>query len=307
MSTIQSSRITPQGTINQFNWNWQNQQFQVIYETLGQGNPVLLLPAFSTVSSRAEMAEIAQLLAPQYQVYLFDWLGFGDSQRPALDYNPQLYHQLLKDFVNATFQQPVIIIAAGHSVSYGLELAKIVPETVSKLILIAPTWRGPLRVMGVPRGMRNLVKNLVGTPIIGQFLYYLNTTPGFLKFMYRRHVYIDSTKLTNEFITNKRNITQQKGARFAPVAFVTGSLDPIENRDDFLCLIRAVSQPTLTIIAEQAPPYSKKEMEAISEIDKVKTVALPGTLGIHEEFSKSVTEKIQKFLHNSFQNTENLK
>lgn len=298
MNTIQASKINPQGAIHQFNWHWKNQQFQVIYETLGQRNPVLLLPAFSTVSSRTEMAGIAQLLAPQYQVYLLDWLGFGDSQRPALDYHPQIYHQLLKDFVNATFQQPVIIIAAGHSIGYALELAKIAPETVSKLILVAPTWRGPLRVMGVPKGIRILVKNLVRKPIIGQFLYYLNTTPGFLKLMYRRHVYIDSTKLTDEFITNKRKITQQKAARFAPVAFVTGGLDPIENRENFLSLIRSVSQPILTIIAEQSPPYSKQEMKAINEIDKVKTVSLPGTLGIHEELSELVTEKIFEFLFN---------
>ncbi|WP_107667619.1 alpha/beta fold hydrolase [Cyanothece sp. BG0011] len=296
MNTIQASKINTQGTINQYTWHWQNEQFQVTYETLGQGNPILLLPAFSTVSSRTEMAGIAQLLAQQYQVYLLDWLGFGDSQRPALDYNPQLYHQLLKDFVNATFQQPVIIIAAGHTVGYALELAKIAPETVSKLILIAPTWRGPLRVMGVPQSIRNSIKNLVRTPIIGQFLYYLNTTPGFLKFMYRRHVYTDSTKLTDEFISNKRNITQQKGARFAPVAFVTGTLDPIETREDFLSLIESLSQPILTIIAEQSPPYSKQEMEAINTIDQVKTVSLPGTLGISEEFSELVTENIKNFL-----------
>ena len=298
MNTIQSSKINTQGTIHQFTWNWQNQQFSVTYETLGQGNPILLLPAFSTVSSRTEMAGIAQLLAQQYQVYLLDWLGFGDSQRPALDYQPKLYHQLLKDFVNTTFQQPIVMIAAGHSVSYGLDLAKIAPEAISKLILIAPTWRGPLKVMGVPKRMRNLVKNLVRTPIIGQFLYYLNTTPGFLKLMYRRHVYTDATQLTDEFITQKRSITQQKGARFAPVAFVTGTLDPAENRADFLNLIQELSQPILTIIAEQSPSYSKKEMEAIASIDKVKIVRLPGTLGIHEEFSELVAEKIQEFLLN---------
>ncbi len=31
---------------------------------------------------------------------------------------------------------------------------------VSKLILIAPTWQGPLRVMGLPTVVRNGVKNL---------------------------------------------------------------------------------------------------------------------------------------------------
>ena len=51
-----------------------------------------------------------------------------------------------------------------------------------------PTWQGPLRVMGLPDSVRNGVKNLVRAPVIGQGLYYLNTTPSFLRLMYKRHV-----------------------------------------------------------------------------------------------------------------------
>jgi len=47
-------------------WNWDQQTF-LSYETLGQGSPVLLLPAFSTVSSRSEVQEIAARLATQHQ------------------------------------------------------------------------------------------------------------------------------------------------------------------------------------------------------------------------------------------------
>jgi hypothetical protein len=44
-----------------------------------QGNPVLILPAFSTVSSRTEMKAIAQVLANHYQVTVLDWLGCNRS------------------------------------------------------------------------------------------------------------------------------------------------------------------------------------------------------------------------------------
>lgn len=43
------------GTKNVYNWNFLDKQYQIVYETIGVGNPVLLLPAFSTVSSRTEM------------------------------------------------------------------------------------------------------------------------------------------------------------------------------------------------------------------------------------------------------------
>jgi len=285
------------GTVDHFSWNWQQQQgLNLVYEKLGQGNPVLLLPAFSTVSSRTEMAGIARLLADKYQVFVLDWLGFGASDCPPLDYQPALYHQLLTDFVQARFSQPIIIVAAGHAAGYALQLAQTHPEMVSKIVLVAPTWCGPLRVMGSPTWMRQGVKNLVRSPIIGQLLYYLNTTPAFLRFMYRRHVYVDQTKLTPEFITEKRQITQHPGARYAPVAFVTGAIDPVTSRAEFLELIESVSQPILTVIAKQAPPYSLAEMEAIGEVAKVETVRITGTLGIHEEEYEAVYQAIRSFI-----------
>ncbi|NES00498.1 MAG: alpha/beta hydrolase, partial [Symploca sp. SIO1B1] len=86
------------GNNNFYPWNWQGKQYQVVYETIGKGNPILLLPALSTVSSRTEMNGIAKILATNYQVTVIDWLGFGDSQCPRVDYSPQLFQQLLEDF-----------------------------------------------------------------------------------------------------------------------------------------------------------------------------------------------------------------
>lgn len=284
------------GTKNVYNWNFLDKQYQIVYETIGQGNPVLLLPAFSTVSSRTEMKGIANLLATEYRVTVLDWLGFGESQCPPVDYNPVLFQQLLGDFVKSVFNSPIILIAAGHASGYALKFAQDNPNIVSQLILIAPTWQGPLRVMGLPDVVKNGVKNLVRSPVIGQILYYLNTTPAFLRFMYKRHVYVDETKLTPEFIARKHQITSKEGARYAPAAFVTGAIDPVTNRDEFLQLLDSVSMPVLIILAENAPPKSKAEMIAMAELEQMQKVRLWGTLGIYEEYSEGVTEAIQKFL-----------
>ncbi len=284
------------GTKKVYNWNFLGKQYQIVYETIGQGNPVLLLPAFSTVSSRTEMKGIAQILANQYQVTVLDWLGFGDSECPPVDYNPVLFHQLLQDFFKSRFNTPIIFIAAGHASGYALKLVQDNPGIVSQLILVAPTWQGPLRVMGLPDRVRNGVKNLVRSPIIGQGLYYLNTTPSFLRLMYKRHVYVDETKLTPEFIAQKHQITSKHGARYAPAAFVTGAIDPVATRAEFLSYLSSVSMPVLIILAENAPPKSKAEMLAMAELEQVQTIRLPGTLGIYEENPQAVTEAIQHFI-----------
>ncbi len=284
------------GTKNFYNWNFLDKQYRVVYETVGAGNPVLLLPAFSTVSSRTEMKGIANLLATHYEVTVLDWLGFGESQCPPVDYNPALFHQLLRDLVKSVFNSSIILIAAGHASGYALKFVQDNSDMISQLILIAPTWQGPLRVMGLPDGVRNGVKNLVRSPVIGQGLYYLNTTPSFLHLMYKRHVYVDESKLTPEFIAQKHQITSKLGARYAPAAFVTGAIDPVASREEFLQLLDSVSIPVLMILAENAPPKSKAEMEAMTELAKVQTVRLEGTLGIYEEDPEAVTEAIQNFL-----------
>ena len=289
-TTIQSN-----SKIYQYQWLWQKTSHTIEIEKMGKGKPMLLMPAFSTVSSRQEMKGIAELLADKYEVHCLDWLGFGDSQRPSVDYQPSLYQALLNDLVKDNFSQAVILVAAGHSAGYALELAKKYPDLVAKIILIAPTWKGPLRVMGVTDKVRTFIKNLVYTPILGEFLYYLNTTPAFLKFMYRRHVYVNENLLNPEFITEKRELTQKKGARFAPSAFVTGCLDTIENQEEFLQLISSLKQPILTIIGENSPPYSLSQMKAIASLKDIQTISLSGTLGMAEEFSHVITPYIQEF------------
>ncbi|MGL5795681.1 MAG: alpha/beta fold hydrolase [Waterburya sp.] len=283
------------GKSDRYNWSWQGKQYQVVYETIGQGNPVLILPAFSTVSSRTEMKAIAQILANHYQVTVLDWLGFGESECPRVDYNPALFQNLLSNLVKSVFNCPIILVAAGHAAGYALKLTQDYPNIISKLILIAPTLQGPLRVMGLPDGVRNGVKNLVRSPIIGQVLYYFNTTPGFLRLMYKRHVYVDETKLTPEFIAQKHQITSKKGGRYAPAAFVTGAIDPVFNREEFLNCLSSIFIPVLIIVAENAPPKSKAEMLAMAELEQVQTVQLPGTLGIYEEYPEAVAEAIQRF------------
>ncbi|NET35314.1 MAG: alpha/beta hydrolase [Cyanothece sp. SIO1E1] len=280
------------GTVATYRWQWQEQSLSITYETLGTGQPVLLLPAFSTVSTRGEMATLAQQLASQYQVIVLDWPGFGDSDRPRLAYQPALYQQFLQDFVQAQLAAPVAVVAAGHAAGYVLAL----PQAWSKIMLVAPTWRGPLAVMGVSDQVRQQVRELVRSPLLGQVLYGLNTRPSFLKWMYGRHVFTDQTKLTPEFIEQRYRGTQKPGARYAPAAFVTGGLDPAKTRPEFLSRLQAVSVPLMVIVAQQAPPASKAEMEAMAELPNLRVARLPGTLGMAEEYGDEVAQAILPFL-----------
>jgi pimeloyl-ACP methyl ester carboxylesterase len=284
-------------TIQKYLWNWEGTAIEIVYDIRGQGNPVLLLPAFSTVSTREEMRPLAELLAPNFQVVSVDWPGFGESDRPPIDCKPQLYHQFLKDFVGSIFNSPIAVVAAGHAAGYVMELAQSKPDVWSKIVLAAPTWRGPLPTMSDRQSdWHKIVRELVRSPLVGQFLYKLNTTPSFLALMYRRHVYADAAKVTPDFIQNKWKVTQKTGARFGSAAFVTGGLDTVKTREEFLAKFQKLAVSVMVVIAEKSPPKSRSEMEALAELPGVESVVIPGSLGLHEEYAADLANVVKSFI-----------
>ena len=263
---------------------------------LGEGSPILLLPAFSSVSSRQEMRGVAQLLSPYFQVVVPDWLGFGESSRLSFQYDSKIYHKFLNNFVAQVFNKPVVVIAAGHAAGYVMQMASREPAPWSWVVLVAPTWRGPLPTMGDRPKLYGLIRAIVRTPILGQFLYLLNTTRMFLGWMYRRHVYGDRRNVTRDLIRQKWKSTQKRGARFASVAFVTGALDPVRKRAEFFDYFQPLPVPTLMVIGEQTPPKSREEMEVVAHFSQVQSFRMPGALGLHEEYPEQLVEGILPFL-----------
>src|SRR4028118_87572 len=117
-SFTQSNSMPPASTdshtervVQNYLWNWQGQALTVVYETLGEGTPVLLLPAFSTVSTRGEMGGIAKRLSSKFQTVTLDWPGFGESERLPLEYRSALYHNFLQDFVRDNLKSPTAVVA----------------------------------------------------------------------------------------------------------------------------------------------------------------------------------------------------
>ena len=150
--------------------------------------------------------------------------------------------------------------------------------------------------MGDHRPTYGVLREIVRSPIVGQGLYKLNTTPSFLALMYRRHVYSNPDKVQPDFIQQKWQVTQKPGARFAPAAFVTGAIDPVQNRDDFLSWFQPLPVPVMVVIGEQSPPKSRAEMDLLAALPGVRSQVLPGSLGMHEEYPDALVNAIADFL-----------
>jgi pimeloyl-ACP methyl ester carboxylesterase len=264
----------------------------------GSGRSVVLLPALSSISTCAEMQSLFDRLAPAFRVSTVDWPGFGNHARPRADWSPEILSAFLNWFLSEIVAPPHAVVAAGHAATYALHQAVYQPGKIDRLVLIAPTWRGPLpTMMGGGRPWFARIRAAVDHPVAGPLLYRLNVSRFVLSRMARKHVYSDPDWLTGDRLTEKVAVTRAPGARHASVRFVSGGLDRIGSRAAFLDLARRSDVPILMVYGDQTPPKSRSEMEALAELPNVQVQRLAkGKLAIHEEFPDAVASAIMPFL-----------
>jgi pimeloyl-ACP methyl ester carboxylesterase len=279
-------------------WNWRGETIRLGADVSGTGPKVLLLPALSSISSRREMHALQERLAPRYSTLSVDWPGFGEGARPQVDWTPDAYAAFLAFLLTSVIAQPHAIIAAGHASTYVLKHAASASEPTTRLVLIAPTWRGPLpTMMGGQRPFFDRLCRLVDRPAVGPLIYRLNVHPFVVRRMVAGHVYADPAFLDEERLRQKLNVVRAPGARFASVRFVTGRLDPLASREAFLDLARRAAAPILLLYGAETPPKSRAEMEALAAVPGVRTARLPrGKLAVHEEFPNATFDAIEPFL-----------
>jgi pimeloyl-ACP methyl ester carboxylesterase len=279
-------------------WNWRGKIIRLGADARGCGPKVLLLPALSSISSKREMHPLQERLAARYSTLAVDWPGFGEGPRPQLDWTPETYATFLAFVLNSVMPHPHAIIAAGHAAAYVLKHAASVSAQPTGLVLVAPTWRGPLPTMaGGHRPFFDRLCRLVDRATVGPLIYRLNVNPFVVRRMGAGHVYSDPAFLDEERLRQKLAVVRAPGARFASVRFVTGLLDPLASREAFLDVARRAGAPILLVYGADTPPKSRAEMEALAAVPGVRTARLlRGKLAVHEEFPDATADAIEPFL-----------
>jgi pimeloyl-ACP methyl ester carboxylesterase len=288
---------------NQFAWSWRGTPVPVGYELSGPAGaaPILMLPALSTVSTRDELKGLAGRLEAR-RCIITDWPGFGDTARPRLDYDPELCRGFLEALVRhlcQLFERPAFpVIACGHAAGYAIDLQARQPGTFTRLVLIAPTWRGPLpTMMSGRKPIQARIRRLIHAPVVGELIYRLNVSRPVVRMMYRRHVFADPGALSDELLAERMRVARRPGARFASACFVTGALDPFDDRAAFLAAAGRIESPMLMLWGSDTPPRSRAEMAALAALPGIDSRLLRrGTLGMAEELAADVAPLIDGFL-----------
>lgn len=279
-------------------WSWQGYEIALGVDSAGDGPTILLLPALSSISTRREMYPLMRRLASRFHVIATDWPGFGDQPRPPIAWTPDALSTFLQWLVRNQLPMLHATIAAGHAASYALHLAAQHPDILGRLALLAPTWRGPLPTMaGGDRPLFGRIRRAVGMPIVGTLLYRTNVNPLVVRMMIASHVYSDPRQFPVEQLREKQRVIAARGARFGSAAFVTGGLDRVHSREEFLDLVRRRGRSLLVAYGAGTPPKSRAEMEALTTLPAVRFFVVPrGKLGFYEEYPEDTCSKIEELL-----------
>lgn len=259
---------------------------------------MLLLPALSSISTRHEMWPLQERLSSHYRTVSVDWPGFGDQPRPAIDWTPDAYSAFLEHVLDTIAPRPHAVIAAGHGATLRacpcLQPNRLVRTACAAGSDLARTsadhdeWtpafpRSALQGCRPAGGRTGAVQADVNRLVV--------------RFTAAGHVCADPAWLTGELLRGKLAVTWAAGVRHASIRFVTGELDPLETREQFLALARRSGIPMLMVYGNQTPPRSRAEMEAIAKVDTIQSSCLPeGKLSLYEEFAAEVADAVAPFL-----------
>ncbi|XP_010258356.1 PREDICTED: uncharacterized protein LOC104598134 isoform X2 [Nelumbo nucifera] len=294
-------------------WKFNDNSVKIYYEEHNRENSepcknILMIPTISDVSTVEEWRSVAKDIVARngkvnWRATIVDWPGLGYSDRPKFEYNADVMEKFLVEFMNAP-DSPI-----SYSATIVLRAAKRNLVKPSAVAAVAPTWAGPLPIVfGRDSNMESrygLLRDTLRAPAVGWMMYnVLVSNEKAIQSQYESHVYADSKNVTPGIIESRYALTKRKGARYVPAAFLTGLLDPVKSREEFLEIFAALEGkiPILVMSTANSPKRSKAEMDALKGAKGVsKFVEVPGALLPQEEFPSSVAEELYRFLQENFE------
>ncbi len=217
--------------------------YATYYETLGQGEPVVLVHGIGGGSSGFQYRKNAAALADAgFKVYALDLLGFGRSSRPEVRYTQDLLTEQLTEFLDR-LDTPAAVVASGLSSAYAVRIAVKKPELISKLVLISPTGYERL---ARPQNEDRISGFNQFRGVLGSVFNTLLLDPGTQRF-FLLDAYAGQKSLTPEVLESYDSNLRAENARWVIFSFVSGNLD-----QDVSELWPQVQQPVLILWGSEA-------------------------------------------------------
>ncbi|HET6229735.1 MAG TPA: alpha/beta hydrolase [Longimicrobiaceae bacterium] len=264
------------------------------YHREGRGRPVIFLHSINAAASAHEMRPLVRAFLRGTDVPLFalEWLGFGHSDRPELDYRPDLMEDQLEHWLERVVRPAggADVIALSLGANYAAEVARRRPDLIHTLTAIEPAGLGG-EPSGIGRGWSRLLFTLPG---VQRAFYDRLTTPENLYAFARDNLFTPEYGVPDEYVEYGAETARVDGAARPLDDFLSGKLFPQDAVDTF----RRLRQPLLLIhgTVESRRMESFTRLPELEQRPNVSIVGLPTGALPHWERAGEVVERIRDFL-----------
>jgi pimeloyl-ACP methyl ester carboxylesterase len=233
-------------------WQWCDRQIYYVRagESHAQRPPLLLVHGFG--ASTDHWRKNIEGLSQTFQVYAIDLLGFGRSEKPALQYSGDLWRDQLHDFMAEVIGRPAVL--AGNSLGgyASLCVAAQHPESAAGVILLnsAGPFSDSQPQVEPSRGQKlrsKLVRSLLSQKWL-MFLVFQNTRRKSVIRKTLEKVYVDRSAVTDRLVDEIFRPSCDRGAFqvFASI-FSTPQGEKVDR------LLEQLQRPLLMIWGEGDP------------------------------------------------------
>ncbi|HYJ79752.1 MAG TPA: alpha/beta hydrolase [Longimicrobiaceae bacterium] len=263
------------------------------YTREGRGRPLVLLHSINAVASAHEMRPLARafLRDRERPVHALEWIGFGHSDRPEIDYTPDVLEDQLEHWLERVIRPAGGADVVGLSLggTYAAEVARRRPDLIRSIVAIEPAGLGD-EPAEIGRGWGRLLFTLPG---VQRAFYDRLTTPDALEAFARDNLFTPEFGVPEEFVAFGAETARVEGAPRPLDDFLSGRMFPEEALETF----RRLRQPVLIVhgTVESRRMESFTGLPELESRPNVTVVGLPTGALPHWERAKEVVHRIHDF------------
>ncbi len=254
----------------------------------GGHRDLVLLHSINAAPSAMEMKPLFEYYRQHRRLLAPDLPGFGLSERPDIDYSPQLYADAITAWLEHATTEPVDVVALSTTAEFAARAALAAPSRFASLTLISPTGLGERQPPGAPTQQRLL--SFFRLPGVGSSLYRLLSSRTSIRYFLNMAFHGETPK---ELMDYARATTRQPGARFAPYCFLSTKLFTDRAWET---LYAKLAMPTL-VLYDQDPNVGFDRLPALLERNAIiQAERITPTLGMpHWEQPEKTRAALEKF------------
>ena len=227
------------------------------------GSPVMLLHGGGLDSALLSWGQVIGPLSEHHHVFAPDLPGYGQSDRPAIQYTMDFYITFLTHLLDELHLERISLVGLSMGGGIALGFALRFPDRVEKLVLVAPY--GILDKVSAHKWGYLLVH----IPYLDELSYWLvGRSRGLVRWTLLSGLIYNPQRLTPEILDEVYHVARERGAGKAFISFQRDEVFWNGLRSNFIDRLHEITAPTLLIRGSEDPAVPLYQIQRAHELIK---------------------------------------